>query len=98
MQPLLHRMAKRLARAARMAERSEAEAATADADEALTESDADSDDDRPLLPKAAPAPPAALAAPYRPPTKLKLKLKVGGVRAPWHNLSLLQCSCMYATR
>ncbi|BDA50716.1 probable tyrosine-protein kinase BAZ1B at N-terminal half [Coccomyxa sp. Obi] len=80
MQPLLHRMAKRLARAARMAERSEAEAAAADADEALTESDADSDDDRPLMPKAAaPAPPPAPAAADKAPTKLKLKLKVGGV-------------------
>lgn len=76
-----------------MAERAEAEADMGD-DVAMTESE--SDDDRPLLPKAPAAapPPAALAAAERAPTKLKLKLKVGGVSAlAWLVPDLCCCLC-----
>lgn len=100
MQPLLHRMAKRLARAARAVAAAAAAAAAdeEDADVALTgtddEADGDeSEDDRPLLPRAGqPGGNAGqpggkggpqLAAPDKAaPTKLKLKLRVGGVSAP----------------
>ncbi len=93
MQPLLHRMAKRLVRAARMAERAAADMGD---DAAMTDSDAESDDDRPLLPRAPPAekPPPALPAAEKP-TKLKIKLKVGGVRASGRIAINLPLSCVY---
>ena len=85
MQPLLHRLAKRAARAA--AQERSAEMVAAEADAVMAElSDWDSDDDRPLLPKsqakaAAPAAAAAaaVAAQQDKPGKLKFKVKVGGV-------------------